>query len=98
MYSTDYFLVGTTAQYNNWYNVGPVQCPPTGSCSSAVTKLAQTCTTNRFDASTTITGEWNTKLAGTYGLQGSFGYGHDWTTCNTKGNLDTCIWTDNGCQ
>lgn len=98
MYSTDYFLVGTTAAYNDWYTLGPVQCPPKGSCAQSSNSLHETCSSNSIELGFALTGEWEKLVRGTFGIEGHFDYGHIWRTCDSKYTLDTCTWLDQGCQ
>jgi len=98
MYSTDYFLVGTTAEYNDWYTLGPVQCPPSGTCAQATNSLHETCSLNSVEAGVGVTHEFETAVLGTFGIEGHFDYGQSWRVCDSKTTLDTCTWTDNGCQ
>jgi hypothetical protein len=102
---TDYYLVGTTAAYNPWYEaISNIQCPPnsTGSCSEAVTNLQQSCTSFTWNAGVTISSDAKIELAEILSIGTSVSIsgnvGAVYQTCNSNSNTATCTFTDGGCH
>jgi len=96
IYRTDYFLVGTTNSYNDWYQaIGNIGC--NGDCHEDVGALAQSCTTTEWAVSKDISTGFD--LAGIQlGSTTTLTVGQARTTCNTKLDIASCRWTDQSCQ
>lgn len=96
IYRTDYFLVGTTDSYNDWYQaIGNIQCD--GDCHEDIGALAQSCTTMEWSVSEGISAGFD--LAGIeLGSTTTVTVGGSRQTCDTKSDTASCRWTDQACQ
>ncbi|KAL8712501.1 MAG: hypothetical protein Q9220_003349 [cf. Caloplaca sp. 1 TL-2023] len=98
---TDYFLVGTTAAYQNWQNpTGPIACPPTGSCSTQQGQLTQKCESNSIAVGVELEADFKNAIARIFELEVTISaeYTHVWQSCNTKSITDICLWSDGKCH
>lgn len=96
--TTEYFLVGTTDAYNQWYQAnGNIDCPPEGSCAKAVQKLSQTCTSFQWSVTESVSVEVDLELV-KIGTSISSTQGQIYQSCNADTSTDTCTWTDGQCH
>lgn len=95
-YRTDYFLVGTTDSYNNWYQaIGNIGC--NGDCHEDIGALAQSCTTSEWSVATAISTGFD-MVGIQVGSTTTVTVGGSRQTCNTKSDTASCRWTDQNCQ
>jgi hypothetical protein len=95
---TDYFLVGTTVSYDNWYEaIGDINCSQNGTCAQAISQLQQTCKSTEWSVSETISTEFEFEIV-KVGLSVTVTAGQTYQSCNGNTTMETCTWTDGGCH
>ncbi|MCJ1447500.1 MAG: hypothetical protein MMC23_008011 [Stictis urceolatum] len=97
---TDYYLVGTTDGYGDWYKaMGNIDCPDGGgNCQQMIGKTDQQCKSFTWGISEEVNAGFEWEIG--FKLGASFTSTQSWTkqTCNGDTNTNSCTWTDTGCH
>ena len=94
---TDYFLVGTTETYNDWYNIASINCTDSSNCYINTAQLSQSCTTTTWSVSETISSEIDFEIA-KIGFSISVTAGQSYQSCNGNTTTADCTWDDQQCH
>jgi hypothetical protein len=94
---TDYYLVGTTAHYDDWETTGhAIDCKTTKSCNNVKIELGSECTSVKWDVGGSLKGAVDKSLAvvkGELGIEFRGSYGKDNTICTSTSD-HRCVFGD----
>lgn len=95
---TDYMLIGTKSVYSDWTTaMGNIDCPADGTCSQALGKLTQSCTSFDWSVTETIGAEFDLEIFKASASVSTM-EGETRTTCTTDTTTNTCTWNDSLCH